>query len=143
YGHTLFREYFFHYPEKVWGIPTSRIHKIVAEKRVPVSGTTELIRSLIFGQSAIDHPEFAFGNYYLQNGIGEIAQFFEAGVRALGGRILTECTPVEIATDGTRATAVAFSDSRGRRDIKCSFVLTTIPLSDSIALFAGAPPDVT
>ncbi|MEK8024291.1 MAG: FAD-dependent oxidoreductase [Candidatus Hydrogenedentota bacterium] len=140
FGAVLFREYFCDYPTKVWRIPPREIDKHVGEKRIPIYGFVELLRSAILGRIArVDHPEVAEDNFYMKHGIGEICGYFESGFEKAGGviRFGEEIRGVEIRN--ASAVAVETASSTGKRREECDYLLSTIPLNEFIPLLLDAP----
>lgn len=142
FGTVLFHEYFRDYPTKVWRIPPRQIDKHVGEKRIPIYGFIELIRSAILGKTArVDHPEVTSENFYMKHGIGEICRYFEKEFLERGGSIQHRAEPrgVEIVSDA--AASISFDGPGGPGKIACDYLLSTIPLDEFIPLLAGAPED--
>lgn len=142
FGRVLHREYFHDYPRKVWGLETNRIHKYVAEKRVPTLSVLELIQGVFGRLGGARHPEFTDDNYYLTLGIGELPEFFEAGLRASGGEIINSATLERIERAGDAITSVTYRAQDGTpRRLPCSHLLSTIPVNDLVALLPDLPGD--
>lgn len=140
FGGVLHREYFNDYPRKVWGLETNRIHKYVAEKRVPTLSVLEIIQGVFGRLSGARHPEFTDENFYLKLGIGELPEFFEAGLRASGGEIINSVTLETIERAGDDITSVTYRAQDGTpRHLPCSHLLSTIPVNDLVALLPDLP----
>ena len=137
FGSVLFKEYFHDYPRKVWGLPTAKIDRYVADKRIPVISLLELVRALVFkGESRIDHPEWNSKNYYLPNGIGEIPSFFATEFTRLGGSVMFNSSPETINTSANQVTGVTVRvDSNTTKEVACDFLLSTIPVNNFVGLF--------
>ncbi|MGE3841790.1 MAG: FAD-dependent oxidoreductase [Vicinamibacterales bacterium] len=140
FGRILHREYFHDYPSKVWGLETDRIHKYVAEKRVPTMSVLELIQGVFGRIKGAGHPEFTDENFYLRLGIGELPEFFEAGLRASGGEIINSVTLEKIERAGDDITGVRYRASDGKpQHLPCSHLLSTIPVNDLVTLVPDLP----
>lgn len=140
FGGVLHREYFHDYPRKVWGLETNRIHKHVAEKRVPTLSMFQVIQGVFGRFDGVNHPEFPDENFYLTRGIGEMATFFEDGVRATGGEIINGVKIERIENAGEDITSVHYRAENGEpRNLMCSHLLSTIPVNDLINLFPDPP----
>lgn len=144
FGAVLYGEYFGPYAEKVWGIPASGIDKYVAEKRVPIINLTELIAAAVFGKKPAGamHDEFQAHNYYLRRGVGELPEFFHRGALEAGAKVRFGTSPLAIRTEGQRVVAVKVQGAGGVDELPCDFLLSTIPLNESVPLFEGVPEDV-
>lgn len=143
FGGVLFREYFKTYPEKVWRLSTSEIDRIVGEKRIPVVGLVELVRSAVLGRPVrVEHPEVSEENFYLPHGIGTICDFFERGLRTQGGRIRFNARVVGVEVTGDRASAVRIETSGGEGRVPCDHLISTIPIDDFVRCFDDIPPEV-
>jgi protoporphyrinogen oxidase len=144
FGGVLFEEYFHHYPRKVWGLNTREIDKYVAEKRVPVISFLELIRTLILRKAPrMDHPEWSSKNYYLPDGIGEIANHLSSEFINGGGQVLFSSQPESLIVENSSVTGVVVSsDSGERKEVACDYCLSTIPVNDFVRLFPECPETV-
>jgi protoporphyrinogen oxidase len=143
FGAVLYGEYFGPYAEKVWGISARDIDKYVAEKRVPIINLTELIAAAVFGKkpAGAAHDEFQAHNYYLRHGIGELPEFFLRGATEAGAKVRFGSAPIAIRTEGKKVVAVKVKGPRGEEELPCDFLLSTIPLNESLPLFDAAPDD--
>lgn len=142
FGRVLHREYFHDYPRKVWGLETNRIHKYVAEKRVPALSVLQLIQGVFGRLSGASHPEFTDENFYLKLGIGELPKFFEEGLRASGGEIINSVRLESIERAGDDITSVTFrGHDRKPRLLPCSHLLSTIPVNELLAMLPDPPGD--
>lgn len=142
FGGVLHREYFNDYPRKVWGLETNRIHKYVAEKRVPTMSVLEIIQGVFGRLGGAGHPEFTDENFYLKLGIGELPEFFEAGLRASGGEIITSVTIEKIERAGEDITGVTYRAQDGTpRHLPSSHLLSTIPVNDLVTLLPDLPAE--
>jgi protoporphyrinogen oxidase len=140
FGTVLFEEYFHDYPKKVWGLPTKKIDRYVAEKRVPIISLLELVRALFFkGSSTIDHPEWNSKNFYLPDGIGQIPEYLAREFSRLGGKVYFSSTPESIQVSETekRVSGVSIrrSTDNSREEVTCDVLLSTIPVNDFVRLF--------
>lgn len=143
FGSVLYREYFCDYPKKVWRLPPEEIDRHVAEARIPAIGLAEMVRAAVLGRVArVDHPEVTSENFYLPRGIGEIARYLEGDLRSRGVTVRFGVRVVAVEADAERARAVRIEADGRVETIECGHLLSTIPLSACVALFAGAPPAV-
>lgn len=138
FGKVLYREYFHDYPAKVWQLSPDRIDRVVGEKRIPIFGLVELVRSVILGRTArVDHPEVTSENYYLGQGIGEIPDFLAAELLKLGVSIRTGTSPSALEVHEGLITAVTvIGESGAQEKIPCTHLLSTIPVNDLVTLLA-------
>lgn len=140
FGNVLYREYFYNYPKKVWGIDPDEIDRHVGEKRIPLLSLAEIIRSMVLGRKPrLDHPEVTDANFYLREGIGELPDFFAKEFRKHGGTIHFNAEPLSVLHDGQSVTGVIVNTN----EMRCDALLSTIPLADFIRLFKAAPDDLT
>ena len=142
FGGVIYREYFHHYPSKVWKLPTHDIDKHVAEMRVPITGLLDVVKAL-FRKPPNKKPKLSDKNFYLKTGVGEMVHHFESGLRDAGARLENQITLKKILTEGHRAVGVEYADATGtlkRQD--CDFLLNTIPLNAFIPLFQDVPERV-
>lgn len=142
FGRAFYNIYFGPYSRKVWGVPAEQISDIVAKKRVAVSGIIELIHSIIFKQQFY-HPEnpSMIENFYPQEGVGAIADFFVKGIRDGGGEIIVGAKVNKIVSrsgvikevnyvkDGKVVSLSFDSDKAGRGK-----VISTIPINEMVLM---------
>lgn len=140
FGGILFHEYFCDYPEKVWGLPANRIDRIVGDKRIPVIGLTELVRSAILGRPMrLDHPEFVSDNFFMKHGVGEICERLQADCASRGVKFLTGVEPLRIRATGGRIESLSLEDGR---ELNCRYLLSTIPIDKLTGLLESIPETV-
>lgn len=139
FGTVLYREYFHDYPAKVWQIPPSSIDRVVGDKRIPVFGFVELIRSAVLGRPArVDHPEVTSHNYYLKMGIGELSEFLVRENARQGVLVLSGTIPLRIESEEQRIRRITVRDESGRETVlPCDYLLSTIPLPELVSLLAA------
>ena len=143
FGSLLFEEYFGSYAKKVWGIPSEKIDKYVAEKRVPTTSLLDMLKAVFTKKQNVDHPEFAHRNYYFKKGVHSITAFFKKDLEQYGAEIKREIELINVKTKENHITSIIYKDKTGNTHIEnCDFLLSTIPLNQFIPLFENADPSV-
>lgn len=140
FGRILFEEFFRDYPSKVWRLPPDRIDKYVSEKRIPLFSITELLRAVLLNaQARVDHQEVTDRNFYLTNGIGEIADFLAREIVACGGTIVRPADIERVVAAGDRVERVVYrTGADAVRSCDCDQLLSTIPLDQLVRLLPSS-----
>jgi protoporphyrinogen oxidase len=146
FGRKFYSIYFGPYSEKVWCIPPDKLSDVVAKKRIVVTSLVDLIHSIIFKKQQY-HPEnpSTIENYYPQEGVGTISDFFVDGIVKNGGRIITEADVTQMTLKDGHVVKISY-----RKNGKIEYleferpeegkVLSTIPLNEMILLLEGDVP---
>jgi protoporphyrinogen oxidase len=152
FGRRFYDIFFGPYTRKTWGIPPKDLSDIVAKKRFAVRGLSELINSVLFKRE-FSHPENPrlVTNLYPRRGVGEISDFFAAGIREGGGTILTSCTVGKMVLDGNRVAKICYSEDGKSQVLDFQVeggaenwqVISTIPINQMVLMLDGnVPPPV-
>lgn len=149
FGQRFYDIFFGPYTEKTWGISPSQLSDIVAEKRIAIRGLPELINSILF-KKELSHPENPrlVTNLYPLRGVGEIMDFFKAGIIEWGGTILTSCDVKKIVMDGNRVTKIHYSEQGETKVLDFQAegvsenwqVISTIPINEMVLMLDGNVP---
>jgi protoporphyrinogen oxidase len=148
FGRRFYDIFFGPYSAKVWGIPPRELSEIVAKKRISVRSIGELIRGILVKRESY-HPENPrlIRNYYPAGGVGEICDYFAAGIRAAGGEIRTGCSVERLLLQGDTLRTVSYRrDGRVEtvetdEDEEPWQVLSTIPINDLVGMIEGPVPE--
>jgi protoporphyrinogen oxidase len=134
FGHELYSRFFEPYTKKLWGLPPSELSSDWAGQRIAkLSMKTVVQRALGLATHA---PRTFAGKYcYPRRGIGEIFEAVEAEIRRLGGKVMTgvEAKAIRPGAD----CAVELEGPRGRFEVRCRHVISTIPLPALAAALPG------
>ncbi len=149
FGRQFYDIFFAPYAKKTWGILPAELSDVVAKKRIAIRGIPELISSIIFKRE-IYHPENPrlVRNLYPIMGVGEISDFFAAGIREGGGTILTRCAVEKIVLDEKRVRKICYSEDGRSKTLEFQAeggeenwqVFSTIPLNEMILMLDGNVP---
>lgn len=146
FGRKFYNIYFGPYTKKVWGIDPAQLSDVVAKKRVVVRGIIELLHLILF-QKKLHHPENPrmIENFYPQNGIGAISDFFVDGITKAGGQILTESSVKKIVVEKNQIRKILYEHKGETKSIdldkeKNCEVLSTLPLDEMIIMMEGDTP---
>jgi protoporphyrinogen oxidase len=148
FGRRFYDIFFGPYSAKVWGIPPRELSEIVAKKRISVRSIGELIRGILVKRESY-HPENPrlIRNYYPAGGVGEICDYFAAGIRAAGGEIRTGCSVERLLLQGDTLRTVSYRrDGRVEtvetgEDEEPWQVLSTVPINDLVGMIEGPVPE--
>lgn len=149
FGQQFYDIFFGPYTKKTWGIPPIELSDIVAKKRIAIRGIPELISSILFKKEFYhqENPRLV-RNLYPIMGVGEISDFFTAGIREGGGTILNCCAVKKIALDRNRVTKICYLEDSKLKTLDFQAeggadnwqVLSTIPLNEMILILDGNIP---
>ena len=142
FGWMIYREYFYHYPIKVWGLHPNEIDREVADRRIPVTDLANLIRALLGRASKNKHEQLPDHNYYLRNGIGEIAEFFAKGIAACGGQVFNRVELKAVRLRGKAACSLEYEREGQRHVAHIDFLLSTIPIPSFFSIIEEVPQEV-
>lgn len=146
FGRQFYNIFFCPYTQKTWGFPPAELSEIVARKRIAIRGISELINAVLF-KKELYHPENPrlIRNLYPHLGVGEIADFFTAGIRAEGGTILTDCAVEKILIENNAVVKLDYTsagipqtlDFRIDGGVDNWQVLSTIPINELMLMIDG------
>ena len=148
FGRRFYDIFFGPYSAKVWGIPPRELSEIVAKKRISVRSIGELIRGILVKRESY-HPENPrlIRNYYPAGGVGEICDYFAAGIRAAGGEIRTGCSVERLLLKGDTIRAVSYQRDGRVETVETDEagepwqVLSTVPINDLVGMIEGPVPE--
>lgn len=148
FGRRFYDIFFGPYSAKVWGIPPRELSEIVAKKRISVRSIGELIRGILVKRESY-HPENPrlIRNYYPAGGVGEICDYFAAGIRAAGGEIRTGCSVERLLLQGDTLRAVSYQRDGRVETVETDEagepwqVLSTVPINDLVGMIEGPVPE--
>lgn len=115
-GDTLQRMFYDAYPEKLWGIPPSKLSPNWAPARIEIRDERRPFHS--------DH-----WTAISRKGCGYLAEVLAEKIAALGGKISYETPAIEIGVDGTEVTHVRFSDGSTHELGRDEVLISTIPIT--------------
>ncbi len=149
FGRQFYNIFFGPYTKKTWCIPPAELSDIIAQKRIAIRGISELISSIFF-KKEIYHPENPrlVRSLYPIMGVGEISDYFAAGIREGGGTILTRCAVKKIVLDGKQVTKIFYSEDGKLKTLDFPTeggaenwqVFSTIPINEMILMVDGNVP---
>jgi len=148
FGRRFYDIFFGPYSAKVWGIPPRELSEIVAKKRISVRSIGELIRGILVKRESY-HPENPrlIRNYYPAGGVGEICDYFAAGIRAAGGEIRTGCSVERLLLKGDTIRAVSYQRDGRVETVETDEagepwqVLSTVPINELVGMIEGLVPE--
>jgi len=123
FGRGVYELVFEPLARKVWGDP-KLLSADLARARIPSGGAGELILRLLKLKPETQDTDAPFF-YYPRGGFGVWPERLADGVRAAGGRILTETTPVAVERREGNVTSVAVDS--GER-LPCDVLVSSIPI---------------
>ena len=139
FGRSLFEAFFQTYTEKVWGIPCAQISADWAAQRIKGLSLAGAVRNALFPSKSkaktlveqFEYPRLGAGTMYER--MVELAQ-------DRGAELLLRTTAISIRREQGRAVAVIVRSEDGEREIPCSHVLTSNPITEAALQCEPAPP---
>ncbi len=139
FGRSLFEAFFRTYTEKVWGIPCDQIGAEWAAQRIKGLSLAEAVRNALFkpqekAKTLVERFKFP------RHGAGQMYTAFARRAQEQGAQVLLNTRAVRIRREGNRAVAVVLEESGSEREMACSHVLTSNPITEAALSFDPAPP---
>ncbi len=141
FGRTLAEFNILNYTEKVWGVPSDRLHKDWAGQRISglniASVAWNLVRRAVAPRGAGGPKSLVDEFYYPDIGTGLIYETIRAQIEAAGHPVHLECSPTSIQHEGGEIRSVTLSDGR---EIEVDHLIESVHITDFVALMHPPPP---
>jgi protoporphyrinogen oxidase len=143
FGKHLYSSFFKPYTEQFWKLPCRELSAdtIPAHTRTNFINTLKVLlgrRATREGNSLIERENLP--TYYPHTGFGEIACRIADRIRAVGGKIILESSACEVAPNADRSVLVRYQCRGKIASMKCTHLVSTIPLPIFIDLLQPQPP---
>lgn len=134
FGRKLYSMFFEDYTEKVWGKHPSHLGAEWGAQRVKGLSLKTVLKNLLSRKQPSPRTvetslieEFLYPKF----GPGQLWEAVADEIRKLGGTIIKQERIYKVHLDQGRVAAVTIEDASGhRRDIRCDFFLSSMPLKD-------------
>lgn len=140
YGRTMYDMAFGNYSSKVWGIPTSELHKKLAQQKLPDMKFLELIKET-FGAKGAKQKILYSAYFYPDGGIGRVFESMAKYCVDSGAQIFMNSYASRIRMEAGRVVSVEISGEKGRFESACSGIIFTVPIPDVIKYIFPRPPE--
>jgi protoporphyrinogen oxidase len=140
-GHTICRDFYFPYAEKIWGMPPSELAAEQAYRRVAARSMAKIVRKVLGAVPGLKPPgQGRF--YYPKHGYGQISDAYRQAATANGATILTDTDVTRVSVrDGVVYTVeIRHRHDDTTQELPVAHVLSTIPLPALVSLAHPAPP---
>ncbi len=134
FGKPLYNLYFAPYNRKLWGLEPSELSADWASQRITVPSLAGLVRETFSPSGKVRSLAGRF--HYPRGGIGRISESLASGIRVAGGEILLNTAPKGLVRRGK-----AWEVRAGGSEITADWIVSTIPLTDLVALLGSALPE--
>ena len=136
-GHTICKEFYFPYAQKIWGMNPAELSPIQAQKRVSSSSIASMLRKLLPAMPGSDKSRTQGKFYYPRNGFGQISEaLYKAALNAGAEvRLETEVSRLVLAQDEHK---VEFMRGGKLHTINTQHIWSTIPITQLTRL-SGTP----
>lgn len=140
FGRVLYEIYFKPYTEKVWGLPCDQLSADWASQRISLPSLSEAVYRAVVRSR---HPPATIVSrfYYPRGGYGTICDRLAEEIVAGGGRVLTRASAHRLAFQADEALVRVSQDGSAPETLRCSRVVSTIPL-DALLQAVPGDPDV-
>lgn len=134
YGRTIAEHFLLNYSEKLWGLPCHRLSPRVAGRRMKgLTLATFFLEAMFSRKAKTEHLDGSF--YYPRRGIGEIVDHL---AQSCGSANIH--TGARVTGVGQAETSITSIEINGEQHIEVDEVISTLPMSDLLALIAPPPP---
>lgn len=137
FGACLYRLFFEHYTEKVWGIHPSRLSASWGAQRVKGLSVAEVIKEAVAKRVKPGHrtrqTSLIESFLYPKKGPGQLWERVADQVTTLGGRIHLGRRVTEVHTAAGRVVGVRVSGPDGERSLACDAVFSSMPVKELVA----------
>lgn len=140
YGRTMYDMAFGNYSSKVWGMPTSELHKKLAQQKLPDMKFFELAKET-FGAKGAKQKILYSAYFYPEGGIGRVFESMAKSCVESGAQIFMNSYASGIRMEGGKAVSVEISGEKGSFESGCSGIIFTVPIPDVIKYIVPSPSD--
>ena len=139
-GSTIFREFYFPYARKIWGLDPDEISPIQAYTRVSAGSIGKMLRRLLPGGTGSGAANAKGVFYYPRRGYGQICEAIGAAAVRAGAdiRLSSTIAAVRIQEDGAEVVVQAGS---GEQVLGADQVFSTIPVTLLSKLIEPVAPE--
>ena len=140
FGTVLYKAFFKHYTEKVWGIPCAEISADWASQRIKGLTLFEAVYNAMTNHKRSRVRTLADHFLYPRRGAGYLYERMIDQINGKGVKYVPNATVTGI-TRGPGEWVVTYrSDTGAHSSIECAHVLSSIPLTDVINILSPSPP---
>ena len=143
FGKTLYDLCFGKYTERVFRCSADDISTEYAQRKLPNTSLWGVIFTLLTKIQRTNKESYLNVRRYMyhKDGIGSVYQSIAKGIRNRGGEIIFSCKIKDIVfLDDDKATSVNL-ETPEKRNIKCDYLISTIPFDDLVAYSNGKMGD--
>ena len=147
FGNLLYRQFFKEYTEKVWGVPCAEISAEWGAQRIKslsvMKALAHAVRSAIgLGDGKAQQTSLIESFIYPKHGPGQMWEIAARRFEEQGGNLLFDHRVEGIRIEDGRAVAVTMKGRAGEvGQLKCSHVVSTMPIKDLVSGISGALSD--
>ncbi len=137
-GRTIYRDFYFPYARKLWGVEPDKLSVELARRRVSANSPGRMLRKIATAIPGL-RPTEAGKFYYPRNGYGQISNRLAEGVREAGGELIlgARVTRIERVAADWR---VCYERAGELHALDCGRVWSTLPINILTGLVTPAPP---
>lgn len=139
FGDRLYRTFFKHYTEKVWGISTREIRAEWAAQRIKGLSLRSAVGQAVFGRSSIKSLIEKF--YYPRLGPGMMWERMQAQIDQTGGRVCLNSNVIGVTHDDDRIATVRVETGWGDvTQLSIDQLISTMPLAQLVQRLEPSAP---
>src|SRR3989338_4517145 len=140
FGRKLGEFNMLNYTEKIWGIPSSKIHPDWAKQRIQGLNFLSAVINALFGKNKKSPKTLVNHFYYPQYGTGLIYETIAKKIQDKGFIINKNSHPTKIFHKNFTITSVRININGKEEEIIQSILVSSIPITQFIGLLSPAPP---
>ncbi len=144
FGRPLAEFNVINYTEKIWGVPTERLHLDWAQQRIAGLNVLALVKNAaarLFAAKQKEKPKSLVDTFYYPDlGAGFLYEKLAENLRQNGRKISLETRPMRVRHAGGRIEAVTLAGPAGERELRCSNLIESVPVTEFLSLLEPAPP---
>ena len=142
YGRKLYEIFFKPYSTKLWGVTPDKISSDWASQRISLLNLSDVILRLLKLKKGRPRT-YAIKYFYPKKGIGDLARHIGNEIERLGGQVRLNAEVRRVNVDDGKVTSVDYVSGGTEFNVKCDFVISTIPLPEMVkALTPSVPAEV-
>ena len=139
FGPTLYKLSFGDYTEKVWKTSADKISAKFASEKIQGFSFINLVRRLFRIGGQVTEPYYQTWLYH-RYGSGQLYLRLAERIRELGGETILSTDICSVNWTNKRVHSVTISNCDGVQEIRCSWIVNTIPLPHLIGLLGDQVP---
>lgn len=136
FGRPLYRMFFEHYTQKVWGLHPRELGASWGSQRVKGLSVGAVLKDMLAkksGKEGVGETSLIGEFLYPKFGPGQFWEKVAGEIVARGGTLLTGATVTALSVEGGKVTAVEYRPNEGGvKTLPCDYALSSMPVKDLV-----------